>query len=137
MHTHTHTEPAADASRPQSQPNPARARRQRDTAAARARRAREASSLSAKLGDTRQPVAFARDAEARHSLSVNPNTGKRHASKAGPNLHADRIGAQRERLTLNTGKRARGQTARTPHVATTWARIPALPPAISRRPLKP
>jgi hypothetical protein len=98
------------------------------------RRKRAAAALAGKrppLGSAAAPVAFAHSADA-HSLAVNPNTAKRHASRAGLNL-ADPASAARGRVSRNEGRRKRGEISRTPHLESWNERIPALGSTISRR----
>lgn len=63
------------------------------------------------------PVAFLGTEDA-HPLALNPNAGKRHASRANLNLNNDPAGAQRERLTRNTGRRRMGQRTPQPYLET-------------------
>lgn len=107
--------------------NPARTDRRRAKLARQRKLARENG-----LGLAINPVAFAREAEARQALDLNPNRGKRRASKAGLNLD-DPASAGRERVSRNQYRRVRGQTARTPYLETRNARIPALGSTLSKR----
>lgn len=79
------------------------------------------------------PVAFAGTEDA-HPLALNPNAGKRHASRANLNLHSDPAGAQRERLTRNTGRRRMGQRTPQPYLETWNATRKAS--VLSKRPVK-
>jgi hypothetical protein len=127
MSAHITPPPLADVSRETPEANPARAYRARGK-----RLKRRAARTRNALRSEPSTLAF-RGTDDAHNLAPNPNRAKRHASRANLNLHDDPSEAARARVSGNEGRRRHGGTCRTPELKTTFARIPSLGPAYSRR----